>query len=688
MKLINNLKMRTKLLGAFSILLLGIVVVALVGFFGVKSLSDATDDMYTNRTVPIEEAGRIATTLMKMRGDLYKYLIDEEFRPDTKKWLAEDVRLIDDLLMGYESSAMNKDELQELQDFKKAWVAYQAAVADTVQKVDNGDMEGAKFTLLDGKSTSSARKAVGAAVDKIVQIDAELAKEINAQAAVTYRNASMLLLATAVFGLLLTLVMGITLTNSITRPLAVLTGALSNLQHGNLNRDMSQEKRAIMTDREDELGQAGKAEVATGRYLRAMADAAAKIADGDLTVVVTAVDDKDELGTAFAHMVASLRSSVGEVAESAEKLNAASSQLSQAANQAGLATSQIAQTVQQVARGTTQQSEAVNHTAGSVEQMGRAIDGVARGAQEQAAAVGKASSVAGQITQAVGQVAGNAQAVTRESANAAEAARKGSQTVEETIEGMQQIKVRVGVSAQKVQEMGQRSDQIGAIVETIEDIASQTNLLALNAAIEAARAGEHGKGFAVVADEVRKLAERAAVATKEIGGLIKGIQKTVAEAVDAMEAGAREVEQGVRRANQAGGALSDILQAAEAVHQQAGQAAEAAQVMGRAADELVNAVDSVSAVVEENTAATEEMAAGASEVTQAIENIASVSEENSAAMEEVSASAEEMSAQVEEVTASAQSLAEMARALQDVVVQFKLESGGRSAAQAGRGVRR
>jgi methyl-accepting chemotaxis protein len=419
------------------------------------------------------------------------------------------------------------------------------------------------------------------------------------------------------------------------------------------------------------------------------------LAGGDLTrrLTITAepldIHSKDEIGelaSAFNAMIERLHVTgqdftlmtdhlsnlVGQVKENAAHLSSASDELASSSAQTRMATNQIAMTVQQVAEGTAGQTQSISATVNSVDQMSRAIHGVASGAREQAAAVSHAANVTGQISSAIQQVSASAQAQARESGDAVQVSHASAKVVEATLIGMESIKVQVDLSSQKVTEMGQRSEKIGAIIVTIDDIASQTNLLALNAAIEAARAGEHGKGFAVVADEVRKLAEKSTGATKEIGGLIKGIQTIVEEAVHSMQTSSNEVDHGVELAGQSKTALESLLKASERGQQSGEEIAVKAANMSRLADELVSTMESVSSVVEQNNASTELMAASSGKVTQSINHIASISEDNSAAIEEVSASAEEMSSQVDEVSASAQSLAEMAQQLQAVVSQFKL----------------
>ncbi len=675
MNVFASLKVGTKLIAGFLAVALVVVVVAVVGYMNMDSLNAGMTTLYEDRTVPIEQLGVIDSVLFKMRGDVYKYLILPEERAATGAAMADNVSVINAELDAYRLTEMVPEERTALAVLDATWINYQASVDKVIALIDSGDTDGALALIIDGGEASDARKAVGSAIDDLLAINVRVAEETHIAGEQTFANASLTLIMATAASVLLAIGLGIVITRSITVPLSKVARAASGISEGDLDQ-------LVDIRSKDEVGQMAQAFSRMIGYLKGMADAAEKMADGDLSMTVKPLSGNDVLGTAFARMIVSLRSLAEQVTDNATSLSAASAQLASAAEQAGQATSQIATTVQQVARGNTQQTAGVTQTAGAMEQMKRAIDGVARGAQEQAGAVARVVGITERLSQAIGQVAGNAQTVTQESAAAAEAAQSGAHTVADTIQGMNSIKAKVGVSAAKVREMGERSDQIGAIVETIDDIASQTNLLALNAAIEAARAGEHGKGFAVVADEVRKLAERASAATKEIGGLISGMQRTVADAVRAMDEGAREVENGATAANQAGAALADILKAAQAVKQQATAALQASEQMGTLSSQLIEATEGVSAVVEENTAATEEMAAGSTEILQAIEGIASVSEENSAAVEQVSAGAEQMSAQVEEVSASAGSLSHMADQLKRVVGQFKLTADGQAAPSA------
>ena len=674
MNIFNNLKTAIKLLSGFGVIVVLLILVAVLGFVNMQSINTDMSSIYQDGLIPIKDLSGIQSDLWVIRGNLYKYILLPNERSTIQEGFNTTITDVDTIITQYKTTPLNIDEQNELDTFENTWKIYQQEVLGTISLVQSGDQEGALNNLGDGGTTANARKAVGASVEKLITINNDSSDALSIQGENTFKRASLIILIASLFAVMFSIIIGLIINSSITVPLSVVVKVANSLAQGDLVRDLDEKAVDSVRNRKDEIGNIGKAFDQLINYMQGMGQAALSIAQNDLTTQVTPKSKKDELGNAFAQMIVGLRDAVGRVAENAHGLSTASEQLALAANQAGQATSQISTTIQQIASGTAQEAESVSRTASSVEQMARAIGGVAKGAQEQAFAVGKASEITSQISKAIQQVTINVQNVTRESSGAAEAANRGVKTVDNTVHGMENIKNKVGLSTQKVQEMGSRSEQISVIVETIEDIASQTNLLALNAAIEAARAGEHGKGFSVVADEVRKLAERAGSATKEIGDLIREIQKTVSDAVVAMDESAKEVAEGVIKANEAGIALSTILKSTEAVRQQAEQATHAAEQMNTFATELVSVVDTVSAIVEENTAATEEMATGSNEVNQSIENIASISEENSASVEEVSASTEEMSAQVEEVSASAQSLTEMARALQQVVSLFRLPS--------------
>ena len=291
-------------------------------------------------------------------------------------------------------------------------------------------------------------------------------------------------------------------------------------------------------------------------------EAVQRIATGDLSQPLTLKSgDKDSLLAALAKMQNELREMISELKRDADVLSSSSQQLAAAS--------------EQVARGSSGQSDSASSMAAAVEELSVSINQVNESAAE----------------------------ARRESIRAAELSSEGGDVIQRTILEMQQIESAVKRSSEAIHQMGEHSSRITGVVQVIKDVAEQTNLLALNAAIEAARAGEAGRGFAVVADEVRKLAERTARATTEIAAMIGAVQSGVVGAVHEMDSAVSLVATGSAMAEQAGAAMQGIWQGSERVQAAVASISDALTEQSSASHEVANNVEGIAQMAEENSVA-------------------------------------------------------------------------------------
>jgi|GEM_PF-242480 len=264
---------------------------------------------------------------------------------------------------------------------------------------------------------------------------------------------------------------------------------------------------------------------------------------------------------------------------------------------------------------------AVSATASASTEISASSEQMAAGAQEQSAQAAEVASAVEEMASTIVETNKNAENAANAAKNAGTVAKEGGRVVNETVAGMERIAEVVRKSAETVQELGKNSDQIGEIIQVIDDIADQTNLLALNAAIEAARAGEQGRGFAVVADEVRKLAERTTKATKEIAGMIKQIQKDTGGAVESIQQGTVEVEKGKQLADKAGQSLKEIISGADNVVEIVTQVAVASREQSSAAEQISRNIESISSVTQESATGVQQIARASEDLNRLTEHL-------------------------------------------------------------------
>ncbi len=406
--------------------------------------------------------------------------------------------------------------------------------------------------------------------------------------------------------------------------------------------------------------------------IRAAADA---VAQGDLTVSVPTLSTGDEvadLATSTRKMVENLTHLLQEMQNEAEQVAGTSEELSASGEESARAAEQISAAVQEMASGAEQQSTNAGETAAGAQQVAAAIGQIADGANQQTQQLQNVSNLIARMGEELDRV-NDVVARMEEAINAtAEEAVKGDTSVAQVANSMKQIKDASDEVGNAASDLEKSSRQMVQVVQVIEDIADQTNLLALNAAIEAARAGEQGRGFAVVADEVRKLAEGSLHETKTISDLIEQTLAEVNRVTSAIDGANDLIEESMPLVVTSTEVLHNISEHAASNLGLVESVVESSRSLMQGADEVNVATVEVVAVADENAAAAQQMAASVEQVQKAIENVAAVSEENAASVEEVAASTEQVTASLEQMSAASHSLADMAARLQQLAARFKL----------------
>lgn len=659
----SNIKFVRKIQGGFASLAFISAIIAVIGLLQLNNMVHVKNAIFENYIAPESQITKIYSNFQRtqfLMMQLSMPAFASKFNDNAAEYSnlkASVDKSIDSLL----KSNLNSSIKKELTDVKNIWGDYKSTVADAIISASATQT----YDMAADISTTSGEE-VGTKLQKkfkeVISVLSQQAQDISQSASNSVNYSIIITIAGMGIGCIVLLIGIFLLAPAITKPIDEMKNIVKEFALGNYDNKIEQKSK-------DEIGELALSLKTLQNAQIEKIHAAEKIASGQI-IKVPLASNKDSLAIAFNKEVDTIGSLlleadmlvkaneegnlalrgdsskfegewgklidginsildaiVAPLNESAEVLKIMANgdftvrvkgsykgdhQLIK--NNINTVNESLSQALQKV-------SESILATASASNQISASVEEMAAGAGEQTHQTTEVAQAIEQMTRTIIDNTKNASIAADTAKSSGDKAFKGGAVVEDTIQGMMRIAKVVEKSSQTVEALGKSSDEIGEIIQVIDDIADQTNLLALNAAIEAARAGEQGRGFAVVADEVRKLAERTTKATKEIAGMIKQIQKDTVEAVESMKQGKHEVDNGKDMANKAGEVLREIIAEAQKVSDVAALVAAASEEQSASAEEISKNVESISNVTQESAAGSQQIAKSAEDLSNLTSNL-------------------------------------------------------------------
>ncbi len=561
MKWFANLATRTKLFLGFGLVLVILASVIITAYSGFTSIQRSQDALYRKDFIPALDMGKILSDQNRTRADIEEVMLTKDnakqqaIEQDIKSRAEEISRLIN--IYSVNSQFENDPNvLSKMDELRSVTDDYKKTRDEQFALIRAGNVEGAR-KLSVGIQEQRYDRIRGLA-SQVMNIETKRAQDrVAASGAMAGKMVFFFILA-GLAAFALSIAAAFVLNRMISNPLREIAGAAEKMSGGDLSVNLSVE------DRKDEVGALSKSFGKMITYLQDMAGKAGRIAGNDLTVSANPLSPKDILGNSFADMVRNLRRMNREVMDSVTVL----------ASSAG----EILASTTEVAASVTETATSVNETTTTVEE----VKQTAQVSTQKAKQVSEAARKALQVSQ------------------------MGERAVDETIEKMAGIRLQMESIAQRIVELSEQSQAIGEIIGAVNDLAEQSNLLAVNASIEAAKAGEHGKGFTVVAQEVKSLSEQSKQATAQVRSILNDIQKATSAAVLATEQGAKTVAEGVKQSAQSGEAIKTLAGSIAEAAQAATQIAASSQQQLIGMEQVISAMNSIRLASEQNVTGTKQ----------------------------------------------------------------------------------